>query len=103
MIHPYQGYLTHFPERHFRFNELIEVYENQIAAGLERCTGRELFADELSCFCFWLVNNPESGSADWSKTKDLMTAFRFNLETVEDFKQEFKSLLKSHSMKGELN
>jgi hypothetical protein len=27
MIHPYQGYLCHFP-KHFKFNELVEVYEN---------------------------------------------------------------------------
>ena len=28
MIHPYWGYLSHFPNRHFRFEELMEVYEN---------------------------------------------------------------------------
>lgn len=28
MIHPYQGYLSHFPNRHFLFHELVEVYEN---------------------------------------------------------------------------
>lgn len=54
MIYPYQGYLCHFP-KHFKFNELVEVYENQIAAGLERVHGRYLFADELSCLSFWMV------------------------------------------------
>ena len=28
MIHPYWGYLSHFPNKHFRFEELMEVYEN---------------------------------------------------------------------------
>ena len=56
MIHPYWGYLSHFPNRHFRFEELMEVYENQIAASFERTLGRDLLADELSCLAFWNVN-----------------------------------------------
>ena len=56
MIHPYWGYLSHVPNRHFRFEELMEVYENQIAASFERTLGRDLLADELSCLAFWNVN-----------------------------------------------
>ena len=28
MIHPYWGYLCFFKNKHFRFEELVEVYEN---------------------------------------------------------------------------
>ena len=56
MIHPYWGYLAHFPNRNFKFEELLEVYENQIAASFERTSGRDLLANELACLAFWNVN-----------------------------------------------
>jgi len=68
MIHPYQAYLCNFPNnRHIQFHELLEVYENQIAASLERTTGRTLFAAELSCLSFWMVNNPDKGALDFGE------------------------------------
>jgi len=93
LIYPYQGYLANFPDRHYSFDELLTIYENQIAAGLERSTGRNLFASELSCLCFWMVNQPDSGAADWNQMQELMTAFRFKIDTLPAFRTEFKSLL----------
>jgi hypothetical protein len=34
--------------------------------------------------------------------KDLMTAFRFKVDSVDSFKAEFSSLLAQHANKGEL-
>lgn len=94
MIHPYKAYLANFPNKHFSFPELWEVYLNQIAAGLERASGRELFANELSCLCFWMVKSPNQGFMSFEDSKELMHAFRFHrMETQADFRQEFKSLL----------
>jgi hypothetical protein len=93
MIHPYQGYLCHFPNRHLQFNELLEVYENQIAASLERTTGRTLFADELSCLSFWMVNHPKDGALEFSQFNDILTAFRFKVDSLDGFKTEFGTLL----------
>lgn len=96
MIYPYKGYLCNFADKHFSFNELCQVYENQIAAGFERTTGRELFANELSALSFWLVLTPEDkqGHFQWSEFKKLLHAFRFTrIETPADFDQEFKTLL----------
>jgi hypothetical protein len=85
MIHPYWGYLSHFPNRHFRFEELMEVYENQIAASFERTLGRDLLADELSCLAFWNVNYSSKSSLNWSEMQTLLTAFRFKIQTEDQF------------------
>lgn len=87
MIHPYRAYLSNFPDKHFSFEELHEVYLNQIAAGIERHTGREQFANELSCLCFWLAYSKERGALDFEETKTLLTAFRFKpMNSVGEFK-----------------
>jgi hypothetical protein len=93
MIYPYQGYLCHFPNRHLQFNELMEVYENQIAASLERTTGRTIFADELSCLSFWMVNHPNTGAINFSQFNELLTAFRFQVKDLQGFQAEFKTIL----------
>ncbi len=80
MIHPYWGYLAHFPNRNFKFEELLEVYQNQIAASFERKSGRDLLADELSCLAFWNVNYSQKSSLSWDEMQSLLTAFRFKLE-----------------------
>jgi hypothetical protein len=74
------------------FEELYEVYENQIAASLERVSGRDLFANELSCLCFWMARFPNQGALGWSEWQQLMTAFRFNLPDEASFRQEFGSM-----------
>lgn len=84
--------------KHFLFDELVEVYENQIAAAFERTTGRDYFAQELSALSFWLVMNKDKGVLDWEGFNHLLTAWRFNLETVDDFKKEFNSLLMQRHM-----
>lgn len=93
MIYPYQGYLCHFPNRHLQFNELMEVYENQIAASLERTSGRTMFADELSCLSFWMVNHPNTGAINFSQFNELLTAFRFQVKDLQGFQAEFKTIL----------
>ena len=80
MIHPYWGYLAYFPNRNFKFEELLEVYQNQIAASFERKSGRDLLADELSCLAFWNVNYSQKSSLSWDEMQSLLTAFRFKLE-----------------------
>jgi len=100
MIHPYWGYLSHFPDRHFRFEELMEVYENQIASSYERTLGRDLLADELSCFAFWNINYSKSSSLNWPEMQKLLTAFRFKIENEDQFKSEFSFLLSEN--RGEI-
>jgi len=57
MIHPHFGYLCNFPNRNFNFDELLEVYKNQIVSSYERALGQELLADELACFGYWLIED----------------------------------------------
>lgn len=74
--------------KYFKFPELVEVYENQIAASMERTTGRNLLADELSCLSLWLALTKES-SMEWSGMSDLMQGFRYRLDSEAAFKKEF--------------
>jgi hypothetical protein len=39
MIHPHYGYLTSFKNKNFSFEELVEVYKNQIVSSYERSLG----------------------------------------------------------------
>lgn len=57
LIHPFQGYLAAFSTRQFSFDELVAVYENQIAASFEKTTGRNLLGDELSALSLWMVQD----------------------------------------------
>lgn len=102
MIHPHRGYLSHYPDRHFLFTELVEFYENQIAAGLERVSGRNLFANELSTLCFWMIDHKDKGHLEWNEFNKVLTAFRFDIKDVDGFKTEFKSLLSQQAMRKEL-
>ena len=59
LVHPYWGYLTAFgPDVHFTFDELTEIYLNQIGASFEKTFGRTLLGDELSCLTFWRLADP---------------------------------------------
>ena len=93
LIHPFQGYMAAMP-KHFLFDDLVQVYENQIVASLERSTGRDLLSDELSCLSLWLAHSDKS-SLTWAEMKPLLASFRFEIATEEDFQQEFESLLPS--------
>jgi hypothetical protein len=39
LIHPFHGYLTAFKGKNFSFEELIAIYENQIASSYEKTFG----------------------------------------------------------------
>jgi hypothetical protein len=57
LIHPFHGYLSAFKDRELSFDELHEVYLNQITAGFEKSFGRDLLGEELSCLCFWMLED----------------------------------------------
>lgn len=100
MINPYQGYLGAM-QKHFRFEELVQVYKIQAVASLERSTGRDLLAEELSCLSFWMAHSDKS-SLNYEDFRELLVGFRFNLPTVADFRQEFMTLLHKDAGHGEL-
>lgn len=102
LVHPYQGYLGAFRGRSFDWDELLEVYDNQIAASFEKCFGRELLGDELSCLTFWLIADRErKGWMSLAEFKHLLRAFKFynvfldqdgkwdSFLTVEKLQKEF--------------
>jgi hypothetical protein len=79
LIHPFHGYLTAYPNRWFSYDDLIEVYTNQIASGYEKSFGRELLGDELSCLSFYLLTDAEKkGWLNLEEAKDLLKAFKFD-------------------------
>ena len=98
MIHPHFGYLTSFKNRTFNFNQLLEVYKNQIVSSYERSLGQDILADELACLSYWLIE--DSQKKGYFTLKDiipLLEAFRFdvgsNYLNLAAFKKEFKFLL----------
>jgi hypothetical protein len=88
-------------QRHFRFEDLVEVYENQIVASLERSMGRDLLAEEISCLSFWLAFT-EKSSLSFEEFSELLTVFRFEVPTMRDFKSEFVHILHKDIGHGEL-
>jgi hypothetical protein len=55
MIHPHFGYLTYFKGKNFSFDELMQVYKNQIVSSYERAIGQDILADELACLSYWNI------------------------------------------------
>lgn len=55
MIHPHFGYLTNFKGMNFSFDELMQVYKNQIVSSYERAIGQDILADELACLSYWNI------------------------------------------------
>jgi hypothetical protein len=88
-------------KKHFRFEDLVQVYENQIVASLERSTGRDLLAEELSCLSMWIAFSDKS-ALEFSEFSELMGAFRFDVPTMADFKSEFFHVLHKDAGHGEL-
>jgi hypothetical protein len=88
-------------QKHFRFEDLVQVYENQVVASLERSTGRDLLAEELSCLSFWLAFT-EKSSLEFAEFSELLSAFRFDIPTMTDFKSEFEHILHRDAGHGEL-
>lgn len=76
LVHPFHGYLTAFRGQAFNFEELLALYENQIAASFEKTFGRELLGDELSCLSFWLIQDEsKKGWLTLEEFKGLLYAF----------------------------
>ena len=59
---------------------------------MERTSGRDLLADELSCLSFWLALSKDS-HLQWEGMQDLLGAFRFNVKSESAFREEFAFLL----------
>lgn len=98
MIHPHFGYLISFKNRSFNFNELLQVYKNQIVSSYERSLGQELLADELACLGYWLIEDEQKkGYFTIKDVAPLLEAFRFDVNTssynLASFRKEFRFLL----------
>ena len=96
MIHPHFGYLCHFQNKDFSWEELVEVYNNQIVSSYERSLGQELLADELASLSYWLIQDTEKkGFFTFKEVQPLLEAFRFDTttKTLNNFKKEFKFAL----------
>lgn len=79
MIHPHVGYCTGFKDG-ISWDEMHELYKNQIVSSYERTLGFELFADELSCLSFWLIVDQEKkGYMSLQKFEKLLQGFRFDI------------------------
>lgn len=100
MIHPHFGYLTNFKGRSFNFNELLQVYHNQIASSYERSLGQDLLGDELACLSYWLIEDAQKkGFFTLKELLPLLEAFRFDITpgyNLSNFKKEFRFLLQQN-------
>lgn len=99
MIHPHFGYLCNFPEKAFSWEELVEIYSNQIVSSYERSLGQEFLADELAAFSYWLIQDEnKQGYFSLKDAEPLLKAFRFDLQpyNLTNFKKEFKFLLQQN-------
>lgn len=86
LVHPFHGYMTAFRGQAFTFDELVAVYENQIAASFEKTFGRELLGDELSCLSFWLIQDEaRKGWLTLEELKGLLYAFKFSHLFVDQY------------------
>jgi hypothetical protein len=98
MIHPHYGYLCSFKNRTFNFNELHQVYLNQLVSTYERSLGQDMLADEVSCLGYWLIEDSQKkGFFTFKEVIPLLEAFRFDVSSpnfnLAAFKKEFKFLL----------
>ena len=96
MIHPHFGYLSNFKNRDFTFDELVEIYKDQIVSSYERTIGQELLASELSALSYWSIEDEnKKGSFTLREVKPLLEALRFEIEplNVANFKKEFQFTL----------
>lgn len=97
MIHPHFGYLYNFKGRSFSFDQLIEIYKNQIVSSYEHSLGQELLADELACLGYWLIEDTKKkGFFTMKETLPLLEAFRFEVDGLSSFRREFNFLMKQN-------
>lgn len=96
MIHPHFGYLTYFKGKNFSFDELMQVYKNQIVSSYERAIGQDILADELACLSYWNIQDAQKkGFFTLKEVTPLLQAFRFDTSglSLSSFKKEFRFLL----------
>lgn len=96
MIHPHFGYLCSFKNRAFSFDELIQIYKDQIVSSYERTIGQELLANELACLSYWMMEDEtKKGFFTLREVKPLLEALRFEIEpyNLASFKKEFQFTL----------
>lgn len=114
LVHPFQGYLAHMDGLELTFDELHEIYLNQIASSYEKTFGNTLLGEELSCLSFWLLN--ETSNKGWLNVREaskLLHTLKFDQVMVDErgivtadnmtlksFKKEFNFNLEQK--KGEL-
>ena len=83
----------------FSYEDLISIYQNQIAASYEKTFGNTLLGDELSCLSFWLLHDQDrKGFLSLQESKPLFTSFKFPGEITDSlaaFRTEFKFQLSS--------
>ena len=94
LIHPYQGYLSNMQGTLFSFEDLVQVYQNQIVSSYEKTFGNTLLGDELSCLSFWLLHDEDrKGWLTLQDSKPLLSSLKFPDETTDSlacFRTEFK-------------
>lgn len=113
LVHPFHGYLAATPDISLTFNELHDIYLNQIAASYEKTFGRDFLGEELSCFTFWtLCDVQEKGWMNLQEAERIFKALKFDqlfedergLQTepltIQKLKNEFKFNLQNKQ--GEL-
>lgn len=114
LLHSFQGYLCKMEGNGVTFDELHQIYLNQIAASYEKTFGNDILGEELSCLSFWqLHDSQQKGWMSMQEASKLFKAFKFddlfldnsghdesNLLTAKKLKTEFKFLLQDK--RGEL-
>ncbi|KRX04519.1 hypothetical protein PPERSA_04334 [Pseudocohnilembus persalinus] len=101
MIHPHHGYLNNYPG-YFSFDQMVEIYNQKLVATLERQLGQDLLADEISAFVYWsLYDKAQQGSMNTQEFFRFLRIFKFDINTTEQFQQEFRFGLNLHQ--GEYN
>lgn len=108
MVHPFHGYLTHIPDGVYSFKEFIHICKEQLVSSYERHEGHELFANEISSFTYWKLNDlGAQGWMDMNGFNRYLATLRFNLTShnvnyatrnldeakIDDIRDEFSWLL----------
>jgi len=79
MIHPFYGYLAAFPDIELSWQELVQVYKNQIASSYEKSFGNDLLGEEICCLSYWLLADPQKkGWLSCQEAVPLFLALKFN-------------------------
>jgi hypothetical protein len=67
------------------FDDLHQIYLNQIASSFEKSYGRTYLGEELSCFSFWLLHDQENkGYFNLAEAGKLLRTLKFDRLFVND-------------------